>query len=426
MAKTLIQRIFQGRLSAPSTIREVLQIPKAPLKYTFQTKRHRRPPKYIKGVNNGYYFRIKIPPKRNPLPSVPKLPTTNPMPKPFKAPPPKVLQATDKESASKYEGYSKRLFEWLKPNLPIIILNIGSICTLVGFTRSDILELRTFSITGNIMFVFYNLGQKTILWPSIAWSSLFAAVNGFKIFEILHERNAEVHMTEKQEEVFVEHFMPHGITPKQFERIEHKATKSQLKKGEFLIRKGQQLDHLYLIIEGSTRAHILGRQITAASTNPDTKGGQKAGGDSGAWAGEMAFLDSFWEKEQGKKKSKSNDPEEFTKKGYGLAIYTILADADCTVLSWSHEDMAELMRSSTDLRAALTRAMTSALVGKVVNLSVSRTQSGIPNWSTWLSDWNNNYGAKVQVRNVQKLAEDRREDSAATKPAPPIPYPDIF
>lgn len=178
-----------------------------------------------------------------------------------------------------------------------------------------------------------------------------------------------------------------------------------------MVRKGQPLDLLYLIIEGSTHAHILGRQITAASTNPDTKGGQKAGGDSGAWAGEMGFLDRFWEQEQGKTKSKKNDPGEvLLHKDYKLAIYTILADEDCMVMSWTHEDMAELMRSSPDQRAALTRAMTSALVGKVVNLSVSRTHSGIPNWSLWLSDWKNNYGAKVQVRNVQKLAEDR-EDS---------------
>lgn len=213
MAQTLLQRIFkQGRRlnRAPAAIRELLPIPKSHHKYTYQPRRLRNPPKYIKGVNNGYYFRIKIPPKKSPLPNVPKLPPTNPMPKPFKAPSPKAVQATATESASGYDGFSQRVLQWLKPNLPIIILNFGSLCTLVGFTRSDVLELRSLAITGNIMFVFYNLGQKTILWPSIAWSSLFAVVNGFKIFEIFHERNAEVHMTEEQEQVFVDHFMPHG------------------------------------------------------------------------------------------------------------------------------------------------------------------------------------------------------------------------
>ena len=78
------------------------------------------------------------------------------------------------------------------------------------------------------MFIFYNLAQKTILWPPVAWSSLFTVVNGLKIFEILNERNAKVYMTAEKEKVFEDHFMPHGITPKQFERIERKANKCWL------------------------------------------------------------------------------------------------------------------------------------------------------------------------------------------------------
>ena len=271
------------------------------------------------------------------------------------------------------------------------------------------------------MFIFYNLAQKTILWPPVAWSGLFTVVNGLKIFEILHERNAKVYMTAEKEKVFVDHFMPHGITPKQFERIERKAKGFKLKKGDFLIRKGYKLDHLYLVIEGSTRAHLLGRQITAASTNPYTKGHRKQGGDSGAWVGEMGFLNSFWEKEQLKLKRKTEDSGEDVTKGItkGIAIYTIVADEDCTVMSWSHDDMAELMESSNDMRSALTRAMTSALVGKVVNLSVSRTSTGLPRLTDWLSDWKNSYGASVQVQNkVKRLVEDSGVGSDTPKPAP--------
>jgi CRP-like cAMP-binding protein len=425
MAQKLMQRLFQGRFRVPQYVRETLQIPKPPPIYSTR-QRLRRPPKYIKGVKGGNYFRIKIPPKQKRLPDVPKLPPTNPMPKPFKTPPPTLSNVLTATTESSYERYARRSLGWLKANAAIIILNVGSICTLVGFTRSDILQLRALSSAGNIMFVMYNLGQSTILWPSVAWSSLFAAVNGYKILEILHERTAEVHMTEEQEKYFVDHFMPHGITPKQFERLENKATKFCLKKGELLARKGDQLDHLYLVIEGSTHAHIFGRQLTAASTNADTKGDQKAGGDSGAWVGEMAFLDRFWEKEQGKYSRRSDDAEEESlddksgehvpRRVVGAAIYTILADEDCTVMAWSHEDMEELMESSTDLRAALTRAMTSALVGKVVNLTVSRSQKGLPRWTTWMSEWKHNDGAKVQLRSIQKLPEDKAQETEPAKP----------
>ena len=97
-------------------------------------------------------------------------------------------------------------------------------------------------MTGSLASIVYITSQKQVLWLPVLWSSLFASVNGYKISQILHERTAEVHMTDRQEEVFVEHFMPHGITPKQFERIEEKAKKFKLKKGEFLVMVRSSMD----------------------------------------------------------------------------------------------------------------------------------------------------------------------------------------
>lgn len=160
-------------------------------------------------------------------------------------------------------------------------------CTLAAFTRSDILELRALSVTGNVCFIIYNLSQKTILWPNIFWSLLFGSVNSWKIFQIHDERNASVSMTKEQEKIFVDFFMPHGVTPKQFERIEKNSKLLQLQKGELLIQKGEKPHSVYLIVEGSTNALVLGRRLTAASTTLETRGDHKEGGDSGAWAGEM-------------------------------------------------------------------------------------------------------------------------------------------
>ena len=400
MAKTLFQRIFQNRTKVPKALREALEIPRRK-KFPTSRIKNRGSKRYIKGVNNGNYFRMKLPEQNMAIPNIGKIPNANPLPKPFKAPIPPATNAVTSTTQS------NRFYLWLKTNLPILCLNFGSICILVGFSRSEIIELRCLSMTGQLCFVFYNLGQPIILWPAIGWSLTFAGVNAFKISEILHERNAEVKMNQDQEKLFVEHFMPHGVTPKQFERIEQKATKFNLKNGEYLIRKGDKLDHVYLVIEGSTQAHILGRHLTAASTNRKTKGDQKMGGDSGVWAGEVTFLESFGSKhtkggEEEEADSIEGQPERMirplTRKNVGDAWYTIVAAEDCTILSWSHSDLEELMESSTDLRGALTRAMTSALVGKVVNLTISR-QDGSPNkWAGWLSDWKNNDGASVQVR----------------------------
>ena len=304
-----------------------------------------------------------------------------------------------------------------------------SMCTLLAFTRSDILELRCLSVTGNCCFIVYSLSQKIILWPNIFWSMLFGSVNSWKIYQILDERNASVSMTKEEEKIFVDFFMPHGVTPKQFERIEMSAKVLNLKKGELLIQKGEKPHSVYLIVKGSTNALVLGRRLTAASTSFETKGGQKEGGDSGAWAGEMAFLKQFWEKEQRSIIQQSEDKavhtgekEKTTKDmnvdvnvksiptGGGISeayIYSIIATEDCTVMSWSHKEMEGLMKSSTDLRSALTRAMSSALVGKVVNLTISRSNSTKVPWLEWLEDWKGKDRTSVEIQSEFRLAEDR-------------------
>lgn len=400
----VVKNIIHQGLHKPSRVnqalRDILQLPaKGPNLTSTRPLGRQNTPRYVKGVANGNYFRIKIPPRQQKLPDVPKLPPTNPMPKPLSTPPKPLKVSAD--LPIQLESYPMRVLGWLKSNRAVLILNFGSFCTLAGFMRSDVLELRSLALTGNCMFIVYVLHQNPILWPSIGWSGTFASVNAFKIVQILHERTAEVHMTADQQNLFVSHFMNHGITPKQYERIIKKAKKLKFKKGEILVRSGDKLEHVYLVAEGATRALILGRFVTAASTNPDTKGDQKAGGDSGAWIGEMALLDRLWELEQGKTTESPRKAE--------AAIYTIVCDEDCTVLSWSHEDMAELMGSSTDLRSALTRAMTSALVGKVVNLTISRTQRGMPMWSSWLSDWRSQDGTRVSLRtdSQPRLAEDK-------------------
>lgn len=321
--------------------------------------------------------------------------------------------------------------KWLLQNTPILILNFGSMCTLTAFTRSDILELRGLSVMGNFCFTIYNLSQNVILWPNVFWSLLFGAVNSWKIYEILDERNASVSMNKEGEKIFVDFFMPHGVTPKQFERIEKSSKMLKLKKGELLIQKGERPHSVYLIVEGSTNALVLGRRLTAASTTFETKGGQKEGGDSGAWAGEMAFLKRFWEKEQRLIIQQSEDRAANTETNKqatinthstvnvqsvksipigGISdayIYSIVALEDCSVMAWSHEEMEDLMKSSTDLWAALTRAMSSALVGKVVNLTVSRTLNARVPWLEWLKDWKSKDGTSVEIQNDFRLAEDR-------------------
>jgi CRP-like cAMP-binding protein len=392
MRNKVLEKLIEKRFQGPDVIRHVL-------KSTNESSKRRRPStvdgsSYLKGIYRGNYYRIKIPEKTKTM-RIPSLPPV--------APPPDlnamVAEASFRAKTSftrvgahqkqKYDSMGqspgRRFVDWIRANWAVVLLNFGSICTLTAFTRSDVLELRSLSATGSICNATYHASSSPFNWFSVLWPTIFASVNLWKIGEILEERNADVHLSEEEERIFVEHFMPHGITPKQFERLETKAEIISIRKDGFIIRQGSPLEHVYLVVQGSTTASILGRHLSAQSTSSRTRGDQKLGGDSGVWIGEMTFLDKLWEKEQKKIDAKGAKAEEkigetgvsilddgLTDKGSShsskdttkamtphpaattppsinktsKALYTIVAKKDCIVWRWSFEDMDALMSSS--------------------------------------------------------------------------------
>jgi CRP-like cAMP-binding protein len=406
MQKKFLDRLVQSRFKSKKDIRNLLDRSEE----SQRTATKRATPAYMKGVHNGVFYNIKVPPNKKVLPAIPKLPPPQTAPIGFKTIVPKIDNAA---GASSRRGDShefwERLREWWKQNWPILVLNFGSMCTLTGFTRSDVVELRSLSATGSLCFVAYGLTQAPVRYTPLVWAFSFATINATKIYQIMEERKGTVRLTAAQEQVYIQFFMPHGVTPKQFEAIDNKAKVVKLKANSTLIKQGEKQEYVYLIVDGSTRANILGRHLTAASTTPKAHEDQ-VGGASGAWVGEMTFLEAYWIKEQSKhqpayieekeedlegkkdadaeevgKRKNSKDAAAVGKKGKAAdgaetkpfkvvarappelkaskALYTIIAKEDCTILRWSHADLESVMERSTDLRAAMTRAMSSAILG---------------------------------------------------------------
>ena len=290
--------------------------------------------------------------------------------------------------------------------------------------------------------------------------------------------------------------MSHGVTPKQFESIYNAAEVIRYKKGTPILRQGEVMRHVFLVAKGHTFASSLGRRVSAASVSqteiePSSDDRKASKGAGGAWAGEMSFLEQYWQKEQAKvqpmKKFTTKDKDgndsvtavadenpTFQKQGFNdlqkqqpkeagkdqrvedetekaerqpsngqspravtvvhkktfkyedhpltrtasnpkttRSLVTIVATDDCTVLRWSHADMEELMATSPDMRSALTRAMTAAIVGKVIHFTVSRAHSSHPTWPSWLGDWTNSDAARIEVSGA---AEADEESNSAGEP----------
>jgi CRP-like cAMP-binding protein len=270
-----------------------------------------------------------------------------------------------------------------------------------------VLELRALSVTGSLTFVAYTLWQPPpIRWPSVFWSLLFSTVNSYKIANILHERKGNVVLTPRQEEIYNEHFQPHGVTPKQFEKIMSKGTIRLIKAGGLISRQGGEMSTVKLVVKGSTRASVTGRHLTAIGSRPGNRE-RFAGGDSGAWIGEMAFLQYLWVEdhntqkggplaavEKDEKTSSQNEESKVTTicdsinegRPNVMALSTIVAVDDVEVIEWTFEDMEALMKTSGYMQGALTRAMTAAIVGKVANFMMSR-QTSLPSVAALLDNW---------------------------------------
>jgi CRP-like cAMP-binding protein len=259
-------------------------------------------------------------------------------------------------------------------------------------------------MVGQMTFATYNLAQTNVLWPSVIWSTLFASANAWKIMNIYQERTAEVHMTGEQEAIYVNFFMNHGVTPLQFSWIEGKAKKIYIKKGDALIHKGDVVDRIFLVVKGSTHAHVRGHRLTAASTSPATKGDQLEGGDSGAWIGELAFLDYIHRRHDDHLMDQVENSHRRRRRL--LSLYTIIADDDCEVLVWTYEAMEELMQTSSDLRSAIVRAITAAVVAKFVNLTVGNIDRPRMSWVAWLTFWTSKDRTTIKEGSAMSKSQD--------------------
>ena len=91
------------------------------------------------------------------------------------------------------------------------------------------------------------------------------------------------------------------------------------------------------------------------------------------------------------------------------AVSTVVAVEDVELIEWSFTDMEMVMKSSRDIQDSLTRAMTAAIVGKVVNLMAER-QSAMPKLSTWLDHWKITYARPSKGGEMSQSEYDEEKE----------------
>ena len=87
-------------------------------------------------------------------------------------------------------------------------------------------------------------------------------------------------LSPRERRIYLEHFKPHGVTPKQFDKVFIAGTTRIIKAGGVISREGDLIKSVKLIIRGNTRASTLGRHLTAMGSKEGNRDA-KQGGDSG-------------------------------------------------------------------------------------------------------------------------------------------------
>jgi hypothetical protein len=161
-----------------------------------------------------------------------------------------------------------------------------------------------------------------------------------------------VDLSSRERENYLEHFKPHGVTPKQFEEVSVAGTNRLIKAGGVVRREGELIKSVKIIVWGNTRASTLGRRFTAMGSkesNQDAKQGDNS----------------------------------------GRSIVTAIVIAN-----------ASIFFKTLDANRA-------AIAGKVVNLMASQ-QTALLKLSTWLDQWK--YSRISQKGEETSESEDDDED----------------
>ena len=304
----------------------------------------------------------------------------------------------------------------------------------------------------------------------------------------------KLEFSSEEEAAYEEHFLPHGVTPRQYEKLLHIRKQRVLSDGEILAATGEPVTKVYLVVQGGTTAisptvqHRRRQVVTVASSRAGNRE-RYVGGDAGAWIGELAFFDYVQQQQQ----TRTTPPRPFDsssslpatvsqqqnntrtdaatlvsipKKSTGATNHESTIDATATVAAmatppttttttriahktdasnsssssdtdtntqatssanedeetrmlaslnptripkqyiltytarqeatlvfeWDFEDLAKLLTTSAELRSAVSRAMTAAVIGKVLNFYQPHTTAAAANtnntntggWKKWL------------------------------------------
>jgi hypothetical protein len=154
-----------------------------------------------------------------------------------------------------------------------LFIHLANGTFLVSFLVRDILKLRVLSVVGGFFLLAYFLLTTPVVWPSVGWNLVFAAINGVQITRLILERRP-VRLTEAEHEL--RSVALRALSPRELKQLAPTLSYVELPEGATIVEEGALPKHLFVILEGVASVRRAGAEITRLST--------------GRFVGEMSFL----------------------------------------------------------------------------------------------------------------------------------------
>jgi hypothetical protein len=193
------------------------------------------------------------------------------------------------------------------------LIHVANIAYVFSYLVRDILWLRVLTLLGGALLLAFYVLQPMPLWAALDWNVLFLAINLWQIHVLLLERRP-VRLEPRALRLYQLGFR--SLTPREFSKLLGIARWEDVAAGARIVEKGQDLDRVMVVADGSARVEVGGGRAPI-----DLRPGQ--------FVGEMSYL-------TGERPNAD-----------------VVACEAVSLLSWKRDDLRAALARNADLRAAV-------------------------------------------------------------------------
>src|SRR5262249_7373553 len=141
---------------------------------------------------------------------------------------------------------------------PNLLLNAANVMLLIAYSVRDVLWLRLLAAASSVIAAPYFVMQPQPLWPRLAWSAVFAAINTYQAWILFLERRPVVLGNEEQR---LYDLTFHGLRPREFLELASIGTWMDVSPSRKLVEAGRPVEEICAILSGAVRLECDGKMI---------------------------------------------------------------------------------------------------------------------------------------------------------------------